>query len=296
MKTTLTTLVLAISASLFAPAQAMEPSETTPLWSVSGFKMPESVEFDKTRQRYYVSNINQGVMSHDNNGSIGVINHDGQVINYEWIKGLHSPKGLALNGKLLYVADIGELTVIDVEKGEIIARHAAPESKVLNGITISPKGDVFVSDWFGNAIYRLHNGVFEKWLDTTNLNTPNGLWATEDSLYVASWGANPKQDFSTDTTGRLLKISLKTKQITALDQGDAFFNMDGLTKLSDNEWLMSDFMQGKVFSIKQDGNKITSATQLIQAKPGSADFFYQASEGLIVLPNVMNGTVAAYRQ
>lgn len=55
-----------LSALLFAwPAFA-----DNPIWVTSGLKMPESVEYDRVREQFYVSNINGGVMEQDGNGSI----------------------------------------------------------------------------------------------------------------------------------------------------------------------------------------------------------------------------------
>jgi len=95
------------------------------VWSVSGLKMPESVEYDIKHDRYYASNINGGLTEQDGNGSIALLDSKGKLIAPEWVSGLHSPKGLALHKNRLYVADVKQLVVIDVITAKIISRYHA---------------------------------------------------------------------------------------------------------------------------------------------------------------------------
>lgn len=275
----------AVSLSIIAQASANEP-----IWRAAGFKNPESVEYDAKRNQYYVSNVNDGVAEQDGNGSIGLIDGDGKVVAVEWVTGLHSPKGLALDGHKLYVADVKELTVIDVDKKVVIARYEAPQSGVLNGITIAPNGKIFVSDWFGNRIYTLEDGALSVWLESPALASPNGLVADQSTLYVASWGKNPKPDFTTETSGGVQKISLKTKKIKALDHNGRWINMDGFVPYSSKKWLISDFLKGEVLTVTHNG----AAETAIKLRPGSADIFYRRDDKILIAPFFMDGHVEAY--
>lgn len=261
------------------------------VWSTSGFKMPESAEYDATYDRYYVSNVNDGVMSQDGNGSISLIDGVGKLVSVDWVTGLHSPKGIALYKNRLYVADVKQLVVINVDNGKIIARYAAEDSKVLNGIAINKDdGSVFVSDWLGNKIYRLEDGELIVWMATEELNSPNGLWVDNSNLYVASWGSKIKKDFSTETSGNIKKISLQTKKIETLNQGGNWFNMDGIYRYSDDKWLVSDYIKGEIVLLNADG-KIEKTLKL---KVGAADFYYIKEKKLIVVPLMQDNQVVAY--
>ena len=264
---------------------------TEPVWSTSGLKMPESIEFDANRDQFYVANINGGITEEDGNGSIGLLDGSGKLINVDWVAGLHSPKGLALRGDKLYVADVKQLVVINVATEKVVARYEAKESLVLNGISINKAGKVFVSDWTGNRIYTLDGGELKIWLESAELNSPNGLWADNNYLYVASWGKNPKADFTTDTTGNIKKISLKTKQIKTINQGDRWNNMDGITRYGSDKWLISDFIKGEVLLIDKTGQIETT----IFSKKGAADIFYVPEKKLVVVPLLMDGQVSAYK-
>lgn len=262
----------------------------TPVWITSGLKMPESVEYDPTRDRFYVSNINDGVMKQDDNGSIGLLDAHGKLLNVDWISGLHSPKGLALYNNKLYVADVKQLVVINVDSGKLIARYAADESMVLNGITISKAGTVFVSDWMGNRIYTLDDGELKIWLEDSKLNSPNGLWVDDSNLYVASWGAKPKADFTTETSGNIKQISLNTKIIKTLPQNKHWINMDGISRYSKNRWIVTDFIKGEVLLLDTKGR----VKKLLAVKKGSADFYYIREKNLLVIPLMMDNQVVAY--
>jgi len=78
-------------------------------------KEPESVLYDEANKVLYVSNINDPAAGKDGNGSIGRISLDGDVKEVEWaVGGMDSPKGLGLSKGLLYVADLTNVVVIDV--------------------------------------------------------------------------------------------------------------------------------------------------------------------------------------
>lgn len=262
------------------------------VWSTSGFSMPESVEYDKKNDRYYVSNVNGGVNQQDNNGTISLLDGKGKLLKADWVTKLHSPKGLALFGNKLFVADVKQLVVINVEEEKIVARYEASDSIILNGITINRKGEVFVSDWMGNSIYSLDNGELKPWLRSKKLNSPNGLWVDDDYLYVASWGSNPnpKAHFTTETSGGIKKISLKEKTIETLKQGKRWINMDGISSYSENKWLVSDFIKGEILLINNKGEVEKS----VVVKKGSADFFYVKEKNLLVIPLMMDNKVVAY--
>lgn len=279
-------VVIAASNLLFADQQFVDQQ-----WSTSGLKMPESVEYDETNNRFYVSNINGGVMEQDNNGSIGLLNGKGTLENIDWVTGLHSPKGLALHKNKLYVADVKELVVINVDTAKVIARYEAKDSNVLNGITINKEGKVFVSDWMGNRIYTLADGELKIWLESTELNSPNGLWIDDQFLYVASWGSYPKADFTTEKSGNLKKISLKDKNIKTVEHGSRWINMDGISSYEGNKWLISDFLKGEILLMDNKGHIEKS----IKSKVGAADFFYIKEKNLLVVPLFMDNKVVAYK-
>lgn len=260
------------------------------VWQQGKFAMPESVVLDNQRQQIYVSNVNQGIAEQDGNGSISLLSKDGKVIDKNWITGLHSPKGLALHQSKLFVADVGQLVIIDLEVSSITAIYPAESAKTLNGVTVSQQGDVYVSDWLGNQIYQLKQHQLQPWISSDKLNSPNGLWVREDKLLVASWGANPKSDFSTESSGLLLEIDISTKKINRLPLNQ-WINMDGVELDQNGDIWVSDLLTGKLHRFSNSGQWRSSTV----VEQGIADFYLDNKTSQVIVPNLLTGQVASYQ-
>lgn len=284
MTTNIKVIIILVGFLLIGSVNAIEP-----VWKASGFKMPESVEYDVIHNRYYVSNINDGLMEEDGNGSISLLDNKGKLIEPDWITGLHSPMGLALYENKLYIVDVKQLVVVDIIKAKIVARYHAPDAKALNGITVSEEGKIYVSDWFGNSIYTLENGALGLWLSTEALESPNGLAIDKDYLYVASWGKNIKPDFTTEESGNIKKISLKTKNIETIAP-KRWVNLDGISIYAKDKLLVSDFINGEILLINSQGK----IEKNIKTQKGSADFYYMNDKKLLIVPLVFDNQVVAY--
>ena len=279
-----------LAAVLFITQSTAWADTPTPVWQFDGFKMPESVVYDAHSDKYYVSNINGGPLENDQNGSIGFIDPQTKNARIEWVTGFDSPKGLALRDRILYVADVNELVLVNVDKGDVVARYPAPNSQLLNGIAISDTGDVYVSDWLGNRIYTLTEQGLTTWFESVDLASPNGLAIKGEWLYVAAWGASPKADFSTESSGNLMRISLDTAKLDRFSINQTWVNLDGLHPLSNNQWLTTDFMQGKLLTLNPQGEILKE----LPLAPTAADFAYRADKNLLIVPYLMSGKVAAY--
>ncbi|GAB3481652.1 NHL repeat-containing protein [Marinomonas epiphytica] len=279
---------ITLTAGLLSAQMAF--AEPNVLWEFNDFKMPESVLLDRDRQQIYVSNINGEPLKEDGNGSIGLISADGSSHQVEWVLGLDSPKGLAQRGKYLYVADVKELVVINVDTAKVSARYPVPEAGVLNGLAFDENGVLYVSDWLENRIYKLKDQELSVWLETPQLESPNGLVVKEGSLYVASWGGELQADFSTLSSGLLKRISLTTKKIEDFRGEKTWMNLDGLHPYT-NGWLATDFMKGELLNLSSQG-RVLSSLSLAQT---SADFWFDEVENLLLVPYFITNRVAAYR-
>jgi hypothetical protein len=278
-------LTLALSSASLAADTAPQK-----LWEASGFANPESALPDTAAGVIYVSNVNGAPNGRDGNGYISRLTLDGKVTDAKWIAGLDSPKGLALVGDRLFVADLDKLVEIDVKAGAIATKHDAPGAKILNDIAAAPDGSLYVSDWPGNAIWRLSGGKFEKWLESADLKSPNGLLVEGDKLIVAAWGAM-EPDFSTKVPGNLLAVSLADKTIANLGDGTPVGNLDGLEPFDATSYIVSDWVAGKVFQIARSGK----AKELLSISQGTADLSFVAKTRTVIIPLMVDGKVAAYK-
>lgn len=269
-----------------AGALAAEPQQ---VWQAEGLDGPESAVLDADEGVLYVSNVNGEAGAADGNGYISKLSLKGEILDQEWATGLDAPKGLALHDGKLYVSDIDKLVVIDTATGEILASHEAPGATFLNDVSAHEDGRVFVSDMMQNQIWKLEGDQFELWLEDEALGNPNGVLAEGDRLLLATWG-KPKEDFSTDVPGHLKAIDYATKEIT--DVGDEpVGNLDGIEADGQGGYLVTDWLSGGLYKFDAEGK----AEMIMDLNQGSADHEYVESENLVVIPMMMDGTVAAYK-
>jgi hypothetical protein len=136
-----------------------EPSSTLPFAPVPpillrgvGFSSPESAVYDPVADVYLISNISGGPADADNDGFISKISPDGTLLELQWIsaaasKGtLNAPKGMALVGETLFVADIDVVRAFDRSTGKPLGDVAIPSAKFLNDVAAAPDGTLYVSD------------------------------------------------------------------------------------------------------------------------------------------------------
>ncbi|HUN12500.1 MAG TPA: hypothetical protein PLE50_09580, partial [Rhabdaerophilum sp.] len=119
------------------PARAEQPIRV-----VSGFKNPESVLIDGARR--FVSNIGEKLdpVGHDGDGFISELDAEGRIVALHAmpIDGakLDAPKGMAMLGGRLYVADINRVVGFDpaTRKQVFEARVPGDSPSLLNDIDV----------------------------------------------------------------------------------------------------------------------------------------------------------------
>src|SRR6266576_6105162 len=122
--------------------------------TVVGFSTPESVLHDSVQDIYFVSNINGSPTAKDNNGFISRVRPDGAVENLKFIEGgkggvtLNAPKGLAVSGDTLWVADIDAVRSFNAKTGAPLdsVSLATLGAVFLNDIAITPTGALYITD------------------------------------------------------------------------------------------------------------------------------------------------------
>src|SRR3954464_15694699 len=99
---------------------------------------PESARYDRDLDVWFVSNVNGTPTAKDNNGYISRLRPDGTPYNLKFIEGgkkgitLNAPKGLAIKGDTLWVADIDFARAFNKRTGEPIT-NVSTGAKFLNG-------------------------------------------------------------------------------------------------------------------------------------------------------------------
>lgn len=229
-----------------APEAAMPPAPAAVTldlaWRLGGLANPESAVISDDGSFLYVSNVNGEGDAKDGNGFISKVSTDGKMLEREWVKGLDGPKGIALVGSRLHVADIDQLVTIDAETGAIVSRTPLPGARFLNDTAIAPDGSVRIADSQGSRIYSVTAGKADIWLEDKLLEAINGLMFEPDRIIV------------TTMAGRLLSIDSETKAITVLAEG--LGDADGVANLGGGRYLVSEW-PGLMHVVAADGTHTT---------------------------------------
>jgi sugar lactone lactonase YvrE len=273
--------LMALLLSALIPVAQAAPLSTQ---KISGLKMPESV-VQATDGRVFVSEINGfGV---DGDGQISVI-EAGQVTLFA--KGLDDPKGLAIIGQSLYVADnkrILKLALSGPKQGQaevFAAASAFPVTPLfLNDLEADLAGNLYVSDsgdlkGKGGAVYQINaQGQVRLLINGQQDNrilAPNGLLMddTGDVLMVV--------DFA---SGILYSYNLATKQL--LDIAVGFGGGDGVVHHANGSMFVSDWKNGKVFRLDMNGE----VTALAATYQSAADIALTKDEKILMVPDMKAG-------
>ena len=287
-KTMLCALTMAAVATIAGPATAAGPEK---VWEAGGLAGPECALSDTKAGVVYVSNVNGDPMGKDAKGYIAKVSLDGKKVE-KWVDGLKAPKGLAIFGDKLYTADPNELVEINIADGKILNRYVAEKSGLLNDVIADGKGNVYVSDTGAGGIWKLTGGKMERWLDDNKvLAGANGLLVEGDNLIVNTWGVLTGNGFETSALGRIVSISLTDKKITELDGGKPVGNLDGFASLGGGNYIVSDWMAGKIFKFSAGGK----TEPIIDLGKGNADLGYDAATKMMYVPQMVEGKLYAYK-
>lgn len=227
-------------AAACSPSTPPEPVALELSWRATGLANPESAALSGDRSFLYVTNVNGEGDARDGNGFISRISTSGDVLQREFATGLNGPKGVTLGGDSLYVADIGELAVVDAATGAVRRRVPIDGAGFLNDLTFARDGSVLIADSTGGRIYAVRADEPEIWLEHEYLQSVNGLLSEPDRLVV------------TTMAGRLLAVDYDTRAITILAEG--LGDADGVAPLGDGRYLVSAW-PGELFVVAEDGSR-----------------------------------------
>jgi len=282
MKLPTTIIALKLAILLFTRANAAEPI----IFDAIGLATPESVEYYADEDVYLVTNINGHPLEADGNGFISKISPDGTVIDLKWIDGsrsgtrINAPKGAAINGNILYVADLDEVHLFELPSGRQLTSVRVLGSTFLNGITPGDGDTVYVTDSGlqageggfapsgSDAIYQISaSGKYRAILKDAEMGRPNGIISQEGSLTIVTFGSGSV--FTIDKLGRQVELP-------APPSG----GLDGLLSMPDGSYLVSSWGGSAVYRLSTAG----SYEILASALDAPADIGYDNKRNRVLVP------------
>ncbi len=266
-------IILTLAILIYADLRAQHKLEK--IWETDTIvAIPESVLPDLKNGILFISLIDGPGWEADGKGGIGKLGLEGKKYEAGWITGLNAPKGSGMVGNRLYVADISEVVVIDIQNGKIEKKIAIDSAKGLNDITVTDKGIIYVSDSRTTKIWRIENDVPTLYLDT--MKGVNGLKAIGDDLYIGS--------------GKLFLKADSKKQLTKIAEVPQ--GIDGIEPIGNGDFILTAW-GGYIWYVYADG-RVETLFETHEQKKNTADIGYDAQKRILYVPTFNAKTVAAY--
>jgi sugar lactone lactonase YvrE len=293
---------ISLSACTGAPDAEQPADPDTPMAVVdSGLATPESVLWDAERNVWYVSNINGQPPAKDDNGYIVRLGPDGAMLDsLPFINGadgdvtLHGPKGMALVGDTLWVADIDAVRAFSVISGTEVATVdlASMQATFLNDVAVGSDGTIYITDSgiafdaSGNMTHPGKSRVFavrgrtaEEAVELPRESAANGIaWhPTLDAWMIVGFN-------TTDIYAWVPGTSSATVVGSGVGGGD------GLAVLADGRAVYSSWADSSL-NVFEGG----ASTTLRKGLPAPADLGYDPARGIIAVPLFQGDRVQFWR-
>ncbi len=262
------------------------------------FQRPESVEYYAAEDVYLVTNINGSPDLADDNGFISKISPEGELLELKWLDGaspevhLDAPKGTAIVGDILYVADMDNVHRFQLPGGKQLPSVNIKGSVFLNGLTTGENGSVYVSDsgmtmsvgeggfvsTSTDAIYQVYqNGTYSVVYQDKDMGWPNGLLKHKNGeMTVVTYGSG--EAFRLDKLGK--RHNLPKPPAGALD---------GLVEMEDGSWITSSWSGRAIYRYK-NGEYSTIVDKLTSP----SDIGYDPKRNRVLIPLMRGGKVLIY--
>lgn len=268
-----------------APANPKGAEGWTQMTAVKGFDSPESVWYDSTLDVYFVSNTGSG-NGDDSHGFISRLKGDGGIDSLRFIADgvngvtLHTPRGLAILGDTIWVADGKTLRGFDKQSGKRVGDvdFSQLDAELLNDVALGPDGSVFITDTRARdgagVIFRIPQLTVEgrsrnPQVASTNttLKGPNGItWDRVRGHYlVASFLGNDIYSW------------MPKSEPATIASGPGRF--DGIAALGDGRILVTSWNDSSLMVVRGD-----SMHAVISGLPEPADFGIDNERQRVAIP------------
>ena len=286
------------------PAPDSAPPASTSvekLGETVGMKVPESVRYDAELDVYYVANINGNPSQKDGNGFIARVRADSTSVMTMLVEGgkngatLNAPKGMALHGDTLFVADIDAVRMFNRRTGAALGSVDLSSQKAtfLNDVAMGPDG-VYITDTGikfdakgvmthpgTNKIFKLAGGKATVIASGDSLMSPNGIaWDEANKSWVLAPFGGPNVQL----------LAAGQKYPTTIAGGPGGY--DGVELLANGTILVTSWTDSTVYTIPSGHPMLMP---LIKNVSAPADIGVDTKRNVLAIPRFNDGKVEYYR-
>lgn len=226
-----------IAHRLFAFSSALFVTSIAHGFSTSGFQNPYGVVVNSQTNFIYVSNLNGDPNARDDNGFISRLKGDGTMDQLKFIDGLskdvvlNAPKGMAIMGNNLYVADIDRLHVFELAGGKFLFDINFGDLPVghFYDVEVGPDESLYLTDSSSNIIYHIAVAKLHEvttFASGAFLGSPRAVaWFPARQMFVVS-SSESGQVIALDRAGKrqaVPAIFLKGPEGIAVDEDNYFY-------------------------------------------------------------------------
>ncbi|MDQ8204032.1 hypothetical protein [Pelagicoccus sp. SDUM812003] len=256
--------------------------EAEPLWTLkTDVRGPETILYDAKRDLLLVSNFDLSTPNEElGTDFITCLELEGRIAELKWLDGLSSPLGMEIFQDKLYIAERWGIHVVDIETKTTVDKIPTPDAVFLNDLSLTADGVIFATDPGADSIYRIEGQTLQLWSHGDALPGVNGIMADGDSLLVG-----------TSADSSLKRIDLASKQISTIARFESGI-VDGIQK-ADTGFLIS-LYHGELYHVSEN----SPPQRLLDTRAeqvNCANFLYITSQDLLVVPELRNNSITAYR-
>jgi len=235
---------------------------------------PESVTWDHINQRWLVSNYASG--------EIVAIDTTGEQTLFTGL--LSSTVGLKVHEDRLYAASSDGIVIFELDTGFVVGLIYIPEASLLNDIDFDAQGNLFVTDYWDNNIFKVNveTLTYELFIDY-GIIAPNGIIFDAEFNRMIVCGHN-------GTTSIMHSFDVETAESELLLYPN-IYSLDGLARDSQGNIYVSSWHTDAVYRF--DGNNINNNITL--AADGfidPADIYINPSNNILAVPNFYADSVS----
>lgn len=267
------------------PALGQQLVET---WRLDGFSLPESVIHDTANDRIVIGNMVAMGAEAGEDGYLSLVSTDGELVEDQWVTGLQDPRGMAIVGDRLFVADNMGFHIVSLADGSLVETVVMEGAAFPNDVTADADGAVYISDMFAQTLWRYADGQAAVWFGPDEaLTLPNGLLVHDSQIIVGSMGDDMAPDFTFGVPGGLYAVDIASLAVTPLQGATDIGAIDGVAAIGDTI-IFNDNPTGAIYGWSDGGE----AMELANVGPGGADL--SAYGSIVLVPQLQTGELIAF--